>query len=377
MVVRLEHIGACAAVVLFHLGTADALAQPFGPDTEPGRLFLVDIDGERVVYQAGFDKIWYPRLADTFGMALSEQLDFIEQLEYAGIRDWRIGYYWDTTSLKWSLFGHATSLGPNDVAEYDTSVYFPYTSEAPEDDLTLYYTHGRTGDEWGDPNKSHSGGNGAVISIGPLPGFGLPESDRYSALGVPHPAALEEDQPDSPLAPVFPDGRPRTFYTLVPSEAQDHWVCRSDYHCFYNEDLNYTPADLPHCLQDASAQERDCGAWTVSEAIPQFWEANGELHETRLASASQPEGQLMPVAITGVWQDEAADSSGPNVEVFETDEATVVRLRAERDEAGNGRVYHIVFGDGAGEYAFRVGVPNIVDNRHLLIDDGRVFRLGM
>ena len=56
-----------------------------------------------------------------------------------------------------------------------------------------------------------------------------------------------------------------------------------------------------------------------------------------------------------------------------------MRLPAERDEEGNGRVYHIVFGAGAGaeEYTFRVGVPNIVDNRHLLIDDGRMVRLGM
>ena len=355
--------------------SSSALAQQLGPDTEPGRLFLVDIDGERVVYQGGFDKFWYPRLSDTFRMSLSQQLEFIEQLEYAGIRDWRIGYYWDTTPLKWSMFGHVTHPGGNTVEGHDTSVYFTPTSETTSDGVTVFYTHGRTGDEWGDPR---SGGNGAVISTGTLVPFGLPSSSRYSARGVPHPSALEEDQPDSIFAPTYPDGRPRTFYTLVPSEAQDHWSCTADNRCTYNEDLNYTPANLPFCLQ-ASPQVRDCGAWTVSEAMPQLWEANGDLHEIRIASASQPEGQLMPVAIAGVWQDETADSSSPDVEVFETDEATVVRLPAERDEEGNGRVYHVVFGAGAGaeKYTFRVGVPNIVDNRHLLIDDGRVVRLGM
>ena len=100
--------------------SSHALAQQYGPDTEPGRLFLVDIDGERVVYQAGFGKIWYPRLADTFGMTLSEQLVFIDQLEYAGIRDWRIGYYWDTTPLKWSIFGHVKHPGGNEAHGYDT-----------------------------------------------------------------------------------------------------------------------------------------------------------------------------------------------------------------------------------------------------------------
>lgn len=373
MVFKSEHSGACAAVVAFHLVAASALAQQLGPDTEPGRLFLVDIDGERVVYQAGFDKIWYPRLADTFGMTLPEQLAFIEQLEYAGIRDWRIGYYWDTTPLKWSIFGHVKQPGGNEANGYDTSVYFPYTSQTIRDGETFFYTHGRTGDEWGDPQ---SGGNGAIISMGPLVPFGLPDSDRYASHGVPIPAALEEDQPDSVFAPAYPDGRPRTFYTLVPSDAQDHWSCTADDRCTYNEDLNFSPANLPYCLQ-GNPQERDCGAWTLSEAMPQFWAANGDIHEIRIASASQPEGRLLPVAITGVWQDEAADSSSQDVEIFATDEATVVRLPAERDEEGNGRVYHIVFGDGAEEYTFRVGVPNIVDNRHLLDDDGPVVRSGM
>jgi len=353
--------------------SSSTLAQQLGPDTEPGQLFLVDVDGERVVYQAGFDKIWYPRLADTFDMSLSEQLAFIEQLEYAGIRDWRIGYYWDTTPLKWSIFGHVAHPGGNEANGYDTSVYFPYTSQLIRGGETYFYTHGRTGDEWGDPR---SGGNGAIISMGPLSIFGLPDSGRYATRGVPIPAALEEDQPDSIFAPAYPDGRPRTFYTLNPSEAQDHWSCTADDRCTYNEDLNYTPANLPFCLQ-GSPQVRDCGAWTVSEAMPQFWEANGDIHEIRIASASQPEGQLMPVTVTGVWQDEATDSASPAAEFFETNEASVFRLRAERDDGGNGRVYHIVFGDGAEEYTFRVGVPNIADNRHLLIDDGRVFRLGM
>ena len=347
-----------------------ALAQQFGPDTEPGRLFLVDIDGERVVYQAEFEKIWYPRLSDTFRMTLPEQLEFIEQLEYAGIRDWRIGYYWDTTPLKWSMFGHVTHPGGNTVEGYDTSVYFTPTSETTSDGETVFYTHGRTGDEWGDPD---SGGNGAVISTGTIVPFGLPSSSRYSAIGVPHPSALEEDQPDSIFAPTYPDGRPRTFYTLVPSEAQDHWVCTNNYECTFNEDLNYTPANLRYCLQ-ASPQERDCGAWTVSEAMPQFWQANGDIHEIRIAWATQPEGQLMPVTISGVWQDESVDPANPDVVVFETNEATALQLRAERDEDGDGRVYHIVFGDGDAEYTFRVGVPNIIDNRHWLIDGGRVHR---
>ena len=84
------------------------------------KLFLVEVDGDKIVvdfyveaeqlwqvdlppdyaaHDYGF-KIWYPHLADAFDMDLSEQLEWIEYLNYAGIRDWRIGYYWDTVPLK-------------------------------------------------------------------------------------------------------------------------------------------------------------------------------------------------------------------------------------------------------------------------------------
>ena len=351
------------------LMSSGALAQQLGPDTDAGRLFLVDIDGERVVYQAAFEKIWYPRLEDTFGMTLPEQLDFIEQFEYAGIQDWRIAYFWDTTPLKWSMFGHVTQPGGNTVGDYDTSVYFPYTSAVNRDGVTVYYTHGRTGDEWGDPA---TGGNGAIISTGTLDPFGLPSSSRYSDHAVPTPYAKEWDQPYYRFAPVYPDGRPRTFYTLTPSEAQDHWVCTDTHQCTYNEDLNYTPANLPFCLQDHRPQTRDCGAWTVTEAYPQFWVPDGEFHEIRISAAAQPDTDLMPVSLVGVWTDERADDE--DVSVRETRNATVVRLRADRNNRGDGRVYHIVFSDDDKEYTFRVGVPNIVDNRHQLIDGGRAYQ---
>lgn len=352
------------AALLF---SASAMAQRPGPDTDPGRLFLVDIDGERVVYQAAFDKVWYPRLADMFDMTLAQQLDFIDQLEYAGIRDWRIAKYWDTTPLKWSIFGHVTGTGGNRAEGYNTSIYFPYTSETFRGGQKFFYTHGRTGDEWGHPQ---SGGNGAVISMGPLDPFVLPDSGRYATNGVPVPGAFAEEQPPMPFAPAYPDGRPRTFYTLAPSEAQDHWSCTPENWCTYNEDLNYTPSNLPFCLQ-ADPQVRDCGAWTVSDAMPQLWVPNEQFHEIRISTVSQPEGRLSPAELVSVWQDERANS---DVTVHETDQATVVGLRADRNARGDGRVYHIVISDDDKEYTFRVGVPNIVNNRHQLIDGGRAYQ---
>lgn len=114
-------VALCAAVILCTSSPATA------------KLFVVEIDGEKIVvdfyvegeqawqntpqgspgYWDGLalrpdpdygTKIWYPFLSDTFDMTLDEQLEWIENLEYAGIKDWRIGYYWDTIPMKASMF---------------------------------------------------------------------------------------------------------------------------------------------------------------------------------------------------------------------------------------------------------------------------------
>jgi polar amino acid transport system substrate-binding protein len=336
-----------------------------GQLVSPPCLFLVDIDGQRVVgqgYQEGGFKFWYPDLEDTFDMVLSEQLEWIEELDYAGIDDWRIGFWADTIPLKSCMFGDS-SPGFHPVAGYDSSVYFDYTSQEDQGGRITYYTHGRTGDELGDPA---AGGTGAIISIGPEVPFGLPMSERYIQDGVPVPG----------YAPG-PDGKPRTFYTLLPTESEDHWVCFNDQSCMYNDDLNYTPEDLRYCLQ-GNPPERDCGVWTVSEAIPEIGPPDGQFHEITLSSATQPKGTLVPVAIASVRQDEGVHGEGagqtaPDARVTYSDQAAVVQLRAEADDKGNGRVYHIRFTAGGATYTLRVGVAIDQDGESSLVDDGSLY----
>ncbi len=335
-----------------------------GQLSSPPCLFLVDIDGQRVVvqgFQEGGAKLWYPDLADTFDMVLSEQLEWIEELDYAGIDDWRIGFYADTIPLKSCMFGDS-SPGFHPVSGYDSSVYFSYTSQEDQGGRITYYTHGRTGDELGDPD---AGGTGAIVSIGPK-FFGLPLSERYAQGGIPVPG----------FAPG-PDGKPRTFYTLLPTEAEDHWVCFNDRSCMYNDDLNYTPEDLRYCLQ-GNPPERDCGVWTVSEAIPEIGPPDGQFHEITLSSATQPKGTLVPVAIESVRQDEGVHGEGagqtaPDARVTYSDQAAVVQLCAERDDQGNGRVYHIRFTAGGATYTLKVGVPIGQDKEPTLVDDGPLY----
>jgi hypothetical protein len=248
------------------------------------------------------------------------------------------------------------------VTGYDSSVYFAYTSQEEQPNRIMYYTHGRTGDELGDPD---AGGTGAVVSIGPL-AFGLPMSERYAREGIPVPGY-----------PPGPDGQFRTFYTLLPTEAEDHWVCFNNHECVYNDDLNYTPEDLRYCLQ-GNPPERDCGVWTVSEAIPEIGPPNGQFHEITLSSATQPNGTLIPVAIESVRQDEGvhgqgAGQSAPDARVTYSDQAAVVQLRAEADGQGNGRVYHVRFTAGGAAYTLKVGVPIDRDGESSLVDDGPLY----
>lgn len=337
--------------------------------SHPGRLFIIEVMGDKVIYQAGANKFWYPELSDTFNMNLNQQLAYIEGLDFAGIKDWRIGYYHDVTPMKAALFGGAKP-GTNTVPFFHTSIYFPYTSTAEMNGATTYYVHGRTGDEWGDPAQ---GGNGAFISVGPMT-IGLPLSDRYLQSGVAVPAAAEGDfetyKGPPGMGPWLQDGRPRTFYTMIPTHAQDHWACFEGRICAYNDDLNYSPHDLPYCLQD-SPQERDCGAWTVSEQFPQIWDADDDFKELRISAAIHEDSSLVPVEIISIMQDEELNlRSRPDAIVSKDRQAAIINLRASRDKKGDGRLYRIDFTDGQHNYFIHIGVPNLVDNRHLMENSG-------
>jgi hypothetical protein len=375
-----------ATLCALFIFTSSGVASGADPPTDPGGLFLVDIDGERVVLQFfgsehawqylpdtdprwypglaphPFEfKIWYPDLSDTFDMDLDQQLAWIEDLDYAGVDDWRIGYFWDAVPLKASIF-QGMNPGMNNRFNWNSDVYFMHTSEVSWGPQTLYQTHGRTGNEWGDPA---TGGNGAIIEAGG--GFPDPEwppgDGMYTTTGVPVPGAP-----------------PNSYYTLLPTHGQDHyWQMGPTFH-MYDDDINCSPDWLPYAIQMGNVP---MGAWTVSESIPELWPPNHKFHEITISAAINPAGDLpagtlVPVEIVGVYQDEEVDSEGsgntaPDAIVDCTDEAAVVQVRAERDGEGNGRVYHIQFTYGEGTHTFYVGVPNNQGKNTVLVDDGALY----
>ena len=92
---------------------------------------------------------------------------------------------------------------------------------------------------------------------------------------------------------------------------------------------------------------------------------------------SDPEGDPFAVTIDGIWQDEPVNNTGDGSTV--PDGLGIgkphARVRAERDGAGNGRVYHIYF-SGADAYGscsgeLLVGVPK--STKLVAVDEGPLF----
>ena len=109
------------------------------------------------------------------------------------------------------------------------------------------------------------------------------------------------------------------------------------------------------------------GAPTCDQAQPshaKLWPADGRLVKVKIVGAGKP----TDLAITGIWQDEDV---GPEADgVIDGPEAW---LRAERDEDGNGRVYHVAFsatyrGGDTCEHEVLVTVPP--DKNKAAFDDG-------
>ena len=81
----------------------------------------------------------------------------------------------------------------------------------------------------------------------------------------------------------------------------------------------------------------DCSG--VRATPDSLWPPNRHLHAVSLSGASDPDGDAVTVAVTGVTHDEgeAAADWSPG------DTAAEVLLRADRDPTGDGRIYTLAF----------------------------------
>ena len=116
----------------------------------------------------------------------------------------------------------------------------------------------------------------------------------------------------------------------------------------------------------------------AAPTVDRLWPPDHELVAVGIAGVSDPDGDAVSVAVTGITQDEAVDAPGsgntaPDGDGLGSDTA---RVRAERRGGGDGRVYAIQFtaDDGKGGSCtgeVRVGVPHSVQD--VAVDSGQAY----
>jgi hypothetical protein len=125
------------------------------------------------------------------------------------------------------------------------------------------------------------------------------------------------------------DGSVVMIGTSAPLLGSDHDWCDAGY---------FEPPSGCWDMYLARLTPPDCGA--VAASVQTLWPANKHLVGVRLDRAVDAHGDPVPLEITGVTQDEPGRRAG---DAFRGAAADTVRLRADRDPQGDGRVYHVAF----------------------------------
>lgn len=118
----------------------------------------------------------------------------------------------------------------------------------------------------------------------------------------------------------------------------------------------------------------DCAAAFASPAT--LWPANGRLVPITISGVTDPDGDPLTLAVTGVRQDEALGRAGtPDAVGIGT---ATAQIRSDRNGKGDGRVYHLTFtaSDGQGGTCtgtVRVCVPHDQGRGRTCVDGGPLF----
>jgi hypothetical protein len=123
----------------------------------------------------------------------------------------------------------------------------------------------------------------------------------------------------------------------------------------------------------------DCTSLATDRIV--LWPPNHKLHTVTVTGGTDPEGAAVTVAVTGVTQDEALDTTADGKTSPDADHtglsANAVRLRAERSATGDGRVYRLTVtatdtGGASCSTTLFVGVPHDQRKGHPAIETATV-----
>jgi hypothetical protein len=298
----------CMALILSTCTVATA-----NPAPSKMPMLIIEIGGEKVVYEVINSQFWYPYLTDMVNMTRAEQQAFINQLNtdaYGGITDWHFASWHQTTGLKFSLARMATDTvlpwdfgAPLEPQLEDRTVSSPYLAWEVYSDEFFTFTGFREA-------PSYSGGSDCRVYNG---------RTADNAWGW----RRNEDR----------------SVTWEQGDADDHWMAHSlatgmddDFATMmFNKDQHYLADD---------ERDPESGAWVVSETGPQLWPPNHKFRKIKISSTKP-----YTISIDNIYQDEPVKGKGsgntaPDGRVIGT---SCALIRSERNGKGNGRVYHIFF----------------------------------
>lgn len=134
--------------------------------------------------------------------------------------------------------------------------------------------------------------------------------------------------------------------------------------------------DDVHVYTCELAQPPSCAGAIASQST--LWPPNHHFRSINVVGVTDPNNDPLTITINSIFQDEAvnAPNSGNTAPDGQGVGSSTARVRAERVENGNGRVYHIAFtaSDGVGGTCsgeVTVGVP-VVKNGNV-VDDGALY----
>ena len=167
-------------------------------------------------------------------------------------------------------------------------------------------------------------------------------------------------------APVWsPDGRQIAFATLFSSYEDPGGVHvmnvdgSGSTKVLDSGDGYGVPQYITASWQPIPNHAPDCSA--VDGAPTLLWPANGKLRLVALRGATDQDGDPVTLEITAVTQDEPVRGARGAQHTSAGDE---VRLRADRDPRGDGRVYRIAFGATDGKGGSCEGMATVSVPRH-------------